>query len=417
MRGKLISAALLAIALSAGGARADDAGIPGFALSGFGTVGAVHSSLDTADFTGNSLKPNGAGFTHQWSADVDSLLAVQATANLTPRLSVVLQVISEQNPDKTYRPHAEWANIKYQFTPDFHVRVGRIGLPIFMISDSRKIGYSNPWVRPPLEVYNLVPVTNSDGIDASYRIPIGAATNTFQATAGRSDIKYPDTNGGDRIVTAKARDFVTLADTFEHGFITLRLNYGLGHVTINELDPLFDAFRQFGPQGEAIADKYNVNARLIDFIGMGASYDPGNWFVMGEWGRLKANSAIGDSSGWYASAGYRFGKFTPYLTYGRTRRDSNSSDPGLDASMLPPYLAGPAMSLNGALNSALANKVDQSTISAGGRWDLFRNVAFKLQYDYIRVGADSTGMLRNTQPGFQLGSKLHVLSATVDFVF
>src|SRR6185295_4081336 len=112
-----------------------------------------------------------------------------------------------------------------------------------------------------------------------------------------------------------------------------------------------------------IADKYNVNARLVTFVGMGASYDPGNCFVMGEWGQLKANSVIGDSAGWYASTGYRFGKFTPYLTYGQTRKVSNTSDAGLDPAMLPPFLAGPAMGLNGALNSVLARKQDQSTIS------------------------------------------------------
>jgi len=185
MRRNLTRVALFALTLGAAAVRADDGDPPGFVLSGFGTVGAVHSSQRQADFTSNSFKPNGAGFSRNWSPDVDSLLAVQGTANLTPQLSVVLQLISEQNFDNTYRPHVEWANVKYQFTPDFNVRVGRIGLPIFMVNDSRKIGYANPWVRPPLEVYDLVPLTSSDGIDASYRLPIGAATNTFQVTAGR----------------------------------------------------------------------------------------------------------------------------------------------------------------------------------------------------------------------------------------
>jgi hypothetical protein len=91
-------------------------------------------------------------------------------------------VISEQNYDNTYTPHVEWANVKYQFTPDLSVRCGRTALPIFMVTDSREIGYANPRVRPPDELYRIVPVRSIDGADASYRVSLGPATNTLQVT-------------------------------------------------------------------------------------------------------------------------------------------------------------------------------------------------------------------------------------------
>ena len=104
---------------------------PKFVFSGFGTLGVVHSSEDQADFTSTFFKPNGAGYSHAWSGAVDSLLAVQVVAKPTAKLSAVVQVISEQRYDGTYWPHVEWANVKYQFTPDFSVRVGRTVLPAF----------------------------------------------------------------------------------------------------------------------------------------------------------------------------------------------------------------------------------------------------------------------------------------------
>jgi hypothetical protein len=55
------------------------------------------------------------------SAAVDSLVAAQVTANLTPNWSGVLQVVSEQNADSSFTPHVEWAHLKYQFTPDCSV--------------------------------------------------------------------------------------------------------------------------------------------------------------------------------------------------------------------------------------------------------------------------------------------------------
>src|SRR5688572_31146235 len=54
-----------------------------------------------------------------------SLIAGQVNANFTPKLSAVLQVVAEPNHQGNYDPHVEWANIKYQFTPDFSVRIGR----------------------------------------------------------------------------------------------------------------------------------------------------------------------------------------------------------------------------------------------------------------------------------------------------
>ena len=105
-----------------------------FSFSGFGTLGLVHSSEKHADFTSSQLKPDGAGYSHNWSADVDSLIGGQVTARFTPKLSAVVQVIAEQNYDNSYRPHVEWANLQYQFTPEFSVRRrahGAAHIPVF----------------------------------------------------------------------------------------------------------------------------------------------------------------------------------------------------------------------------------------------------------------------------------------------
>lgn len=407
---------LLVAALHAANARADEPGPSMFSLSGFGTLGLVHSSEDKADFTSTPFKPNGAGYSRTWSGDVDSLIGVQVGANLTQQLSAVMQVISEQNYDNSYRPQVKWANVKYQITPDFSIRLGRTALPIFMVSESRKIGYANPWVRPPVEVYSLVPVTGNNGVDASYRLHLGAATDTFQVTAGRANARFPSSPAFGAL-SVQSRDQLAFANTLEQGFTTLRVNYGQARVTVPELRPLFAALRQFGPQGAALADKYSVERRLVSFVGIGASYDPGPWFIMGEWGHVDTRSVLGERTGAYATAGYRFGGFTPYLTYARTRVGGNISSPGLDTSALPPALAGPATGLNAALNAILGAQPVQNTLSVGGRWDVIRNTSLSLQLDHSRIGAGSPGPLTNTQPGFKPGGKLTVFSAALDFVF
>jgi hypothetical protein len=382
-----------------------------FSFSAFGTLGVVHSSEDRADFTASPLAPDGPGFTHAWSPDVDSRLGAQVMASFTPQLSAMLQVISEQNYNDTYTPHVEWANITYQPTPDLSLRIGRIVLPTFLISDSRKVGYANPWVRPPVEVYSLSPIFDSDGAYVSYKAHLGEVVNTVVGTYGQTTFGYPHAG---RFTVKRLR---VIADTVEYRSATLHIAYQASSYTYNAVDPLFDAFRQFGPQGVALANKYNLDAKPAQVITAGALYDPGNWFVTGEWGQRKLNSAAGQASAWYLSGGYRLRKFTPYLTYARSKADSNTSDPGLSLSGLPPNLAGAAAGLNAALNSILGSLADQKTISIGSRWDVMKNVDLKLQYDRINLGATSAGTLINVQPDFQRGGTVNVASIAIDFVW
>jgi hypothetical protein len=405
-----------ALVIGAAPAAADDAPASMFSFGGFGTLGLVHSDQRLADFTSSTVEGAGAGRTRAWSPAVDSLFAVQVTANFTPKLSGVLQVVSEQNADSSFTPHVEWANLKYQFTPDCSVRVGRTALGVFLLADSRNIGFAYPWVRPPIELYDLVSVTESDGIGLSYRLAVAGGSNTVELSAGVAHYDYPIANTNTTDVADSNRQ-LSLVDTYQRGFATLRLSYGQSQLTIPTLDPLFDGFRQFGPQGIGIADLYEVNDRLITFYGLSAAYEPGDWFVMAEWARFDSHAVLGETTGWYVSGGHRFGRATPYATYAQTRADSNTSNPGLNVSGLPPELAAAAGALNAGLNASLAAVASQRTFSLGTRIDVAQSVDLKLQWDRISLGTNSQGWLTNAQPDFPRGSNLTVVSATVDFVF
>jgi hypothetical protein len=382
-----------------------------FSFSGFGTVGETHSSEEKADFTASIFQPNGAGHTRSWSPEVDSLIGGQVSARITPELSAVVQVIAEQNYDGTFRPHVEWANIKYQITPDLSVRIGRVELPTFLFSDTRKVGYTYPWVRPPIEVYGLLPITASDGGGFSYRANLGDVTNTTQGSDVQSNTPQPDNRG-----TARARDSINFSNTTEYKSFTFRVSYQHAHLTIDSLDGFLDNFRKFGPQGVAIADKYDSDNKPVVTEVIGASYDPGHWFVISEWGHARLDSFLGDNTSWYASGGYRAGQVTPYVTYAHESAASNS-DPGLPLTGLPPAVAGFASGLNAGLNALLQAIPAQRTVSLGARWDFAKNLDLKAQFDHTRLGADSDGALIDVQPGFRPGGTVNLFSATVDFVF
>ena len=141
-----------------------------FSLHGFGTLGEVYSDAHDADFVGSPFQPNGAGYSHTWSPGVDSKAGLQVGAQFTDRLSAIVQVVSQHIYDNTWRPQLEWANLRYQVTPDFSIRAGRSVAAAFLVSDTSLVGYTYPWIRPPPELYGELPVSNQDGLAVNYHL-------------------------------------------------------------------------------------------------------------------------------------------------------------------------------------------------------------------------------------------------------
>lgn len=412
MKSKLLVALSLML-LHATAGWAQDSRTPRLIFNGFGTVGLVHSSEDQADFVSDLFDPDGAGHSNDLSPEVDSRLGLQLTAEITPDLSVFGQIIFEQRYDGSYKPKLEWANIRYDISRRLSARAGRMVLPTFLTSEYRNVGYALPWIRPPAEIYRLVPLSSTDAVSLAYRFRAGEFNNTLQALYGGRDVDFPGADSGE----VKARDAVTLAYTLERGAMTFFSTYSQGNLTVEAFDPLFDGFRQFGPPGEAIAERFAVDDKHFDLVSLGARYDPGQWFVMGELARSTNQSVLADSYGMYVTGGYRFGSVTPYLTLARADFSSDTSTPGLPLEGLPPPLAGFAQGLNAGLNDILGTAPAQKSVSLGARWDFAANFALKLQFDHMDLDEGSAGFLIDRQPGFRPGGGVSLFSASLDFVF
>lgn len=334
-----------------------------FALSGFGTFAATHSSLTTADFASGQFQAAGAGASRNVDFEDDSKLGLQVQAHFTNKISALAQVVAHEDYASRFRPALVWAYINYAFTPDFNVRVGRIEVPNFLAADYSEVGYALPWVRVPRGLYNLEPVTSSDGIDASYRMHFGGITDTVRVIAGTTTLHTP---GPFRIRVTSA---LGLFDTIERGPLTWRVAYMHAHLQL-----------PFAPQSSSTV--YTT----------GASLDMSKWFVQAEIARQTASGISPGYIGGYASAGVRIARLTPYVTYAQTHSLDHPTS---------------VMNLN----------FGERDLSAGMRWDFANNVDLKLQYDHVSAPANSTGWFTNFAPGFQLGPSANVVTATLDFVF
>ncbi|MCG7589023.1 MULTISPECIES: porin [unclassified Halomonas] len=387
-----------------------DTSLPSVSLNGFGTLGVVHSDIADADFVADPFASSGAGFSGEWSAEVDSRLGLQTTLAATSSLSATVQVVSEKRFDGSYSPDIEWAYLQYDATPSLSFRVGRMVQGSFMNSEYRKVSFATPWIRPPAEIYRLVPVANFDGVDLRYRYYLGKAINDVRLSYGGGSVEYET---GD----IDSSDSWGLSQHTRCGNTTLFASYGELSVQADELTQFFDVYRLFGPPGETLAERYEVDGKPIRILSFGVNYDPGSWFVEGEWAKFSSSTLLGSSENAHLTAGYRIGQWTPYAALGRARVLSNRSEPGLTPGFYPSPFSEAAVVLNSTLNAVLSSGLSQDSSTLGLRWDFRPGMALTAQYDHIDFRSGSPGGLINQQPNFQPGGNINLFSLALDFVF
>lgn len=349
-----------------------------FRLSGFGTVGASRSDNADADFSSTVFHANGAGYTRIWSPDVDTKIGVQINAQFSKDLSGVVQVISQQGYDNSYRPGIEWANVSYKLTPDLTLRAGRTVWPLLLRSETQNIGYGNPFVRNSTELLANMPNTYSDGLDLTYQFPIGPAANSVQLLTGKSDVNYPGRGPvlGDNFL--QVHDIKGVSDVLEYGDLKV-------HAAYMELkyDWLY----------------FDFLLRNVPYTtwSLGFNYDPGEWFVTADVLKMRDRD-YGNFTAYTAGGGYRFGDWAPYVQLSSLTQDT--------------------LGEQGSFGTFPGDK--QTVTAVGVRWDFQKNADLKVQYEQIKSGAISQifpSSLTNWQPNFLNNSNANVLSVVVDFVF
>jgi hypothetical protein len=394
--------ALAALASICGLASAQTAQGPTWSFSGFGTLGAVVTDTDLAQYV-NFGQPSGA--TKSVNFGPDTKLGVQLGAKFNPMFSATVQVLSKYDGEGNWKPAVEWAFAKAQVTPSVAVRVGRMGAPLFVVSDFRDVNYANTWLRPPQDVYGQVPFSHFDGADVLGQKEWGGATISGQIYGGQLD----SNSAGAPIHASAVIGFNATAE-FDNG---LSLRVGSVNAKLSVRNASVDSFVALlrTTPFTAVADQIDATDKPVRFSGVGLAYDRDNWVGSAEFTQRENHSFISSTKGWAVTGGYRVGKFTPYVVVSGLKRTSTNVDNTI------PTATQQLAVLHGTVDAVLQTQnFTENTVSLGSRWDFTRNFAAKFEVEQIKTGPGATGLFKSPQPGFA-GSTVNVYSVSVDFVF
>ncbi|MFN3239401.1 MAG: porin [Pseudomonadales bacterium] len=346
--------------------------------------------------------PTYAGYDEDWNTDPDTTFALQASADLSDKITATGQLIARGEDD--YDLEAEWAYLTYAATSNVDIRVGRLRSPFFIYSDFLDVGYAYPWIRPPEQTYRFL-FTTVEGVDTVITGSLGDWDSTFQAYYGR--LTDESGLGGER-VDLDLKGFTGANWTLSKDWFTVRATYNQAEYTIGLPSTLsnaagtglLDLLTAAGFAG--VADALNPNEEDAQFYGIGINIDHNDWLLVSEYTVLDVDdqNAVSDDDALYVMVGRRFGDFTAHITW-----DRQEADPDLDIFNVIPDGVAPALdALKAGALSAVADPRDERTdITVGLRYDFTPGAAFKVEVTDL-----------DREPGGRDGT---LVSFAVDMVF
>jgi hypothetical protein len=352
-----------------GGASADDD--LHLSLSGFGTIGGTYTGNSGYTYVHNDSEFKATN--SQFDLGLDSRIGAQATITYGSKFTVIVEEEAKRRGSENFSLGTEWAFIQYSPTPEWKLRVGRVALATFLESDSRDVGYAQPWFHAPNELYGSEPFETLDGAQALWHSTLGPVGLDLEGEYGTTS---QNLQSGPLTITVSAKSAYNVAASLTYDSFLFR---------VAETEVSF-------PFGLPLSPSYTLNFQDNDkFLSLGFQYDDGSAILLAEWAKRTENDVplinlpLNESSEWYVAGGWRFGKWTPLVMYGKWDASLSVADPAVVA----------------------------GTWSASLRYDVVSNLALKAQFSRPPVSSQPTF----STPDYSSSQRVNVFSLGADFVF
>ncbi len=297
-------------------------------FDGFVTAGVARTAGTDASLMGSI----GSDLTYQ----ADSVAGMQMTYLGNEQLSFTMQLVSRG--DEMHMVKTDWAYIKYAFTDSLDLKAGRLRIPYYMFSQSLEVGFSYPWVRLPVEQYNI-PLASHEGFELTKHFQLAKWSFDSYGFVGRGI--------GEETVFAQSRiafnDHWGVGVFASHDAWLFRIAYSQTNLkgdpieggNIDQLSDGFtaagDAAKQINDIGKILGTDFGLRETFrtpdeeffANYGSIGFTYDDGEWLAIGEFARVRILDEMpfpGGHSG-YLLLAYYYNKFTPYISISKFYTD------------------------------------------------------------------------------------------------
>jgi hypothetical protein len=358
-------------------------------FDGFITVGAAIHDDDTNSATGSENRYIGSlgdrGITENLTFETDTRFGLQISSEVSESMKVVAQLLG-RGTISNFDAIVEWAYVDYEFVDWLSLRAGKIKQPVYLVNDYVEVGYAYPWIRPPVEVYyQNNPLNTVNGAGLLFSFPVGPGALSFYPYVGSNRDDIPNTGGAAYFeaenivgidVKYSGRGYTVHASTFQ--------------CEVNTFGRLDNVETGFGPVNIDLNGKGDC-----DVTSAGLTFDVANVVVYAEWQERTTTETLsrpfGDQDAWYATLGYRIGKWLPHLTYATIDGKASTVLPGAGCPVAAadPVTGNCTSTTPGDPAAGFNFPVAiQSSVTAGLRYEINDSAALKFEYAVVDVEND-----------------------------
>jgi len=307
-------------------------------FSGFANAN-YHITNDTAPFNGEK----GQGHDDKGSFQGTSA-GLNFRADISERFNFAAQFFGSEE-DENFNVDLQWAFATLKLTDDVDFRAGKAKMPAGLVNEYVNVGYALPWINAPAVIYSELPLPGGPQVTREAYTGVALVGNhntgdwTFGANLFGGDI---DLESGQ---LRQMRGLTLNADW--NDLVQLQATYYKGEMSNIATMPI-------------------MNGEDNDTWLIGAKADWNNVVVYAEMAKVEMGSInAADRDSWYTTVGYRFGKLLPFINYESFER---------------------------------GNTDEQTTATAGVRWDFMPSVALKAEVS--RIDTDKgLGLFASGTPG------------------
>jgi len=356
----------------------------------YGTAG-IATLSPAADLFHGSAK-SGPSISSRASGDFDSRAGLQVEGDLIENVSLVWQGLLQHDLDGKRGIDTKWAYLKFRPSTWLDFKLGRFMTPFYQISEQMYVGYAQPWVRPPLEVYGLIgQVDKSDGLWMRLHLPTEGFHTSLEFSASRFSKSQ---EGVDYKISSMFTSVLNVSwDGLSLRAMAARVPISLSGPAVDSTQPLLDV--------PGAAYRYDVSGEKAWYYDIAARYQDTQWFASAEYvlTDLNKNHAFSEVAAYTVTLGHYWHELLPYIVYSSLHVLNAQPETGLTGASL--------LVAQGMIDN---RKNDQSTLSIGTRWDFYPGLALKGQLDRIRTPAGHRGLFGTAPSG-----SVNVYSMTLDW--
>ncbi len=298
-------------------------------LKGFGTFSTVGTDTDALYYRRDILQTPGVN--DEWGLDVDSRLGLQADLMINQHWHAAMQWVARNISGNFFEQNLDWFFLRWQNDHNLSVRLGRLGLDVFLLPDYRSVGYAFLWARPPQQFYAGLPANHFDGLDIAQKYLLDDGVLTIKGFAGHSFLQPPTftEQTSDQSITLTGIKLM-----YESGNWTSRISYAYVHnnLEISALQPLLNSLADpsinaVWPNAQNLIQHISNIDTDLHYASLGMSYDDSDWLAQSEFSYVYSDLATYSSqlSG-YLSLGKRFNKLTLYSLFSFAKSLKNHVD-------------------------------------------------------------------------------------------